>query len=41
MMATIYSIFPLMNYYLLTVVFVTVSFTVYRNKSNDAKIKYL
>jgi uncharacterized membrane protein YwaF len=40
-MTLIYSIFPLFNYYLLTVIFVMVSFYLYRNKSSDSKVRYL
>ncbi len=40
-MTMIYSIFPLMNYYLLTIVFVMVSYFIYRNRTVDSKYQFL
>lgn len=40
-MRFIYTIFPLLNYYLLTVIFVMVSYSLYKNKSSDSKVRYL
>jgi uncharacterized membrane protein YwaF len=37
----IYSIFPLFNYYILTAIFVVVSFAFYKNKSSESKIRFL
>lgn len=40
-MRFIYTIFPLLNYYLLTVIFVMVSYSLYKNKSSESKVRYL
>ena len=40
-MHTLYTIFPLFNYYLLTVIFIMVSFYYFKNKSSESKIRYL